>query len=253
MADDPSTQTSDLSRLYGTNWTKTNVGTLFEWVNIAAFNIRCLEHCIKNYRQFLRNQMILNLILSTTSGTISVSQFGANSSATIDIGLRILFTLFSFIIAISAGALKIYQIQERLETAIRIKQEWIVFSTTIASELQLPIQLRRDGLWMIKRNKDTYLDLMKTELEIPDSIKKKVARELPHQENVHLVSLPRIMIDICNSELTDMQSANARNRDRFTHTSDASGHGSNINSNVPSTVMLNVSPSTSPLQESRMQ
>jgi hypothetical protein len=252
MADDHSTQTSDLSRLYGTNWTKTNVGTLFEWVNIAAFNIRCLEHCIKKYRQLLRNQMILNLILSTTSGTISVSQFGANSSATIDIGLRILFTLFSFIIAISAGALKIYQIQERLETAIRIKQEWIVFSTTIASELQLPIQLRRDGLWMIKRNKDTYLDLMKTELEIPDSIKKKVSHELPHQENLHLVSLPRIMIDICNSELTDMQSANARNRDRFSHTSDIPGHGSNINSNVPSTVILNVSPSTSPLQESRM-
>jgi hypothetical protein len=255
MADDPSTQTANLSRLYGTNWTKTNVGTLFEWVNIAAFNIQCLEHCIKKYRQIIRNQMILNLILSTSSGTISVSQFGENSSATIDIGLRILFTLFSFLIAISAGALKIYQIQERLETAIRIKQEWTVFSTTIASELQLPIQLRRDGLWMIKRNKDTYLDLMKTELEIPDSIKKKVAREFPHQENLHLdvVSLPRIMIDICNSELTDMQSANTRNRDRFTHTSNLPGYGSNINSNVPSTVMLNVSSSTSPLQESRMQ
>lgn len=251
MSDDSAPQTSDLSRSYGTNWTKTNVGTLFEWVNIASFNIRCLEYCITNYRRLLRNQMILNLVLSTTSGTISVTQFGTNTSSVAELALKIVFTLFSFLIAISAGALKVYQIQERLETAIKVKQDWIVFSTAIASELQLPIELRRDGLWMIKRNKDVYLDLMKTEVEIPDSIKKTVAEELPHPADLHLgvVSLPRIMIDICNSELTDMQSANSRNRDRFSRT--AGGRptpppSSNINTTVPAEVTLTVSPANRP-------
>jgi hypothetical protein len=261
MADDPTPRLSDLSRSYGTNWTRTNVSTLFEWVNIAAFNIRCLELCIIQYRRIIRNQMILNLILSATSGTMSVSQFGFSGSQNVDFAIKILFTIFSFLITLSAGALKIYQVQERLEAAIRIKQEWIVFSTAIASELQLPIELRRDGLWMIKKNKDTYLDLMKTEVEVPEAIKKAVAKELPHPADLHLdvISLSRIMIDICNSELTDMQSANARNRDRFSRTAGATraypntpvalpdNNTENINIAVPERVVLNVTPPRVPV------
>ena len=131
-----------------------------------------------------------------------------------------------------------------LQSPKLLKQEWIVFSTSIASELQLPIELRRDGLWMIKRNKDTYLDLLKTEIEIPENIKKTVANELPHPTDLKLdvMSLPRIMIDICNSELVDMKSANARNRDRYSQRTAAlvSPQGSNINTAFPTHVTLDV-------------
>ena len=37
------TPSLDLRKSYGTNWTKSNVSVLFEWVTIAAYNIRCLE------------------------------------------------------------------------------------------------------------------------------------------------------------------------------------------------------------------
>lgn len=220
MADDQTaTQaTSDLSRQYGTNWTITNVATLFEWVNLAAFNIRCLELSIEHYRKLIRNQTVLGLIFSTLSGTISVSQFSTSEASIQSIILKSLFIFFSFSIAITAGWLKIYQIQERLENCIKLKSNWTIFSTAIASELQLPIELRRDALFMIKKHKDVYLDLMKTDAEIVDRVKKVVARELPHaaDRQLEIITLPHILIDICNQELADMKSANARNKDRFT-------------------------------------
>lgn len=220
MAETSTPRFSELSRSYGTNWTRANVSTLFDWINIAAFNIRCLELCIDRYRKVLRYQMILSMVLSTSSGTLSVSQFGLSESQTVDFWIRIIFTVFSFMIALGSGALKVYQIQERLEAAIRLKNEWTVFSTNIASELQLPIELRHDALYTIDKYKNKYLDLLKTEMDVTDSIKKQVAAELPLPAGMSfdILSLSRILMDICISEMNDFKSSNVRNRDRFTRT-----------------------------------
>ena len=217
MANNETPRLSGLSQSYGTNWTQTNVGTLFEWINIAAFNIRCLELCIDRYRAFLRYHMILNMVLSTSSGTLSASQFGFSESQTIDFWIRVILTVFSFMIALSAGALKVYQIQERLEAAIRLKNDWLAFSSLIASELQIPIELRHDALYTIDRYKGKYLDLLKTEMDVSDAVKRKVANELPAPAGMTWdnASLSRIMINICISEMNDFKSSNMRNRDRF--------------------------------------
>jgi len=218
MSDESTPQHTDFARQYGTNWTLTNVNTMYEWVNIASFNIRCLELSIQHYRKLIRNQTILGLIFSTLSGTISVAQYGTNTFKTNEtLILQVLFTFFSFSIAISAGAMKIYQIQERLEASIKLKQDWIVFSTAITSELQLPIELRRDALFMIKKHKDIYLDLMKTEVEISERIKRRAINDLPPSpvNRFEGATLPSIMINICNQELADMKSENLRNKDRF--------------------------------------
>lgn len=257
MGDEATPQNTDFARQYGTNWTITNVNTLYEWVNIAAFNIRCLELSIQYYRRLIRNQTVLGLIFSTLSGTISVSQYNGNdSSSAQNLVLNILFTIFTFSIAITAGALKIYQIQERLEASIKLKQDWIVFSTAITSELQLPIELRRDALFMIKRHKDTYLDLMKTEVEISEKIKQKAITDLPPapDNRFDVATLPRIMINICNQELADMKSENARNKDRFSKSiqkqkrTPADGITSpelnTVNTAFPNAINLVIAPST---------
>jgi hypothetical protein len=220
MAENITPRFSELSRSYGTNWTRSNVGTLFDWINIAAFNIRCLELCIDRYRRVLRYQMILSMVLSTSSGTLSVSQFGFSGSQTVDFWIRIVFTIFSFMIALGSGALKVYQIQERLEAAIRLKNDWTVFSTNIASELQRPIELRHDALYTIDKYKNKYLDLLKTEMDVTDAIKKQVATELPLPAGMtaDVLSLSRILMDICISEMNDFKSSNVRNRDRFSRT-----------------------------------
>jgi hypothetical protein len=68
---------------------------------------------------------------------------------------------------------KVYRIQEQLEEFIRIKQEWIAFSTTIISEIQLPLEMRQSAYDIIKNNKTKYLDLLKSDIDIPEDIIKK--------------------------------------------------------------------------------
>ena len=246
----------DLSRRYGTNWKKPYLETLFDWIRIAAFNISCLELCITYYRKILRNQTIIGLILSTASGTLSVSQFGIADDNLSSFIIKVCFTLFSFSMAISTGWLKIYQIQERLESAIKLKQDWIVFSTSLASELQLPRRMRHDGLWLIKSNKDSYLELLKSETEIPTHIKNQVMNgnlSRTKDKDMNLVSLPHIMLDICNTEMDMEESANPRDRIRIAQTAVTTARrrpgvianqisASTINDTFPNSVEINVVP-----------
>jgi len=206
MSDSASPQTNkqaDLQRSYGTNWTKANVETLNEWITIAAFNIQILTYASQYHQRLLRNNIILGLLLSTASGTISAARFGLQSSALTDNVLNGLFTAMSFLIALFTGCLKVYSIQERLEEFLRIKQEWIVFSTAITSELQLPTQLRHDALYTIVKNKAKYLDLLKANPEIPPFCLDRVKKEFGNvgDADVDATNLPKTMLSIAATEL----------------------------------------------------
>jgi len=206
----------DLRKSYGTNWTKSNVSVLFEWVTIAAYNIRCLELAIVHYRRKIRMNTILGLVLSTLSGTIATAQAGFPNSVTVNLTiiLNVIFIVMTFSIAIMTGYIKIYQIQENLELNIKAKQDWISFSADIASELQLPIELRKDALWMIIKNKNIYLDLLKTNLEIPNYIGKRAQQEMKTEIklNMDVSSLPRILMDIAVQEMRDISVDNKEDR-----------------------------------------
>jgi hypothetical protein len=204
----------DLRKSYGTNWTKANVSVLFEWVTIAAYNIRCLELAIAHYRIKIRTNTILALVLSTLSGTTALAGFPNVIPMEVTIILNSLFIVMSFTIAIMTGYVKIFHIQENLELNIKIKQEWISFSTEIASELQLPIELRKDALWMIIKNKGVYLELLKVNLDIPKSISKQAQKDFNAETklNMDVSSLSRILIDIVVQEMRDIELDNKDDR-----------------------------------------
>jgi len=173
----------ELQRKYGTNWNKENFNTILDWICIAAFYIESLENSIIYYRNIIRNNVVLGLLLSTASGTIGIAQYGVDNNSTLSFILNSIFTAMSFTIAICTGTIKIYQIQERLENFIKIKHEWIVFSTSLATELQLPVELRKDALYVIIKNKNKYLDLLKIDNEIPIFIKEKVKKNFKGNQN----------------------------------------------------------------------
>lgn len=201
----------ELQRKYGTNWSEENFSTILDWICIAAFYIESLEKSIIHYRNIIRNNVVLGLVLSTGSGTIGIAQYGLNNNSSLSYVLNSLFTVMSFTIAICSGTIKIYQIQERLENFIKIKHEWIVFSTSLATELQLPVELRKDALYVIIKNKNKYLDLLKIDDEIPDFIKEKVKKSFKSNQNFtnlqtfDLSSLADIILKI-----------SFREKDRFT-------------------------------------
>ena len=159
-----------LQKSYGTNWENGNEDTLHEWVSIGSYHIKLLECAIEMHRQHLRANAIFGIVLSTLTGTISAAQF--NNYLTVYFSL--LLTFFSYIVAISGGYMKVFQIQEQLEEYIKVKQEWIDFSTLIVAELQLPVQLRQDAAFLIWKYKGQYVDLLKMDVTVSRHIRNKV-------------------------------------------------------------------------------
>ena len=152
-------------------WTTDNIKTLVQWNCIAAYNIEVLDMSISMYQKYMRWNVIFGLIMSTSSGAISASRFGTNSNNNLVMSFNYIFTFMAFSIAVFTGAIKIYQVQENLETFIRVKQEWINFSTLLVAEFQLPLTERQDAVTLIKNNKGKYLDLLKTPINVPKRIR----------------------------------------------------------------------------------
>jgi hypothetical protein len=165
----------------GDNWTPANIVTLMIWISMAYYQLKILEVAIKYNRDIVRNNVILGFILSTASGTISAATFGGQSSD-LNLKLSILFTVMSFVVSIYAAFIKIFQIQENLEKFIKNKQEWIGFSTYIISELHLPITHRYDAMKIIKKNKEKYLQLLKSDLEINWRIRQITRNQIARKE-----------------------------------------------------------------------
>lgn len=200
MSEDGNNIEYTLQRSYGTNWTKSNMNTIIQWICISSYKISILDEAITYYRNIMRSNVIIGLILSTASGTISAVRFGSGINQTVGFTLNTIFTAMTFSIAIFTGAIKIYQVQERLEEYIKMKQEWITFSARIASELQLPIKLRHDALYIIIKNKAKYLDLLKIETEIPEFIKNKVQTKMKDYNMKDGISLSQIILGIVKDE-----------------------------------------------------
>jgi hypothetical protein len=164
------------NRSIGSHWTPSNLTTLIDWLWTSIYIIECLEISIISSRNTLRYNTILGLVLSTLTGTLNITQFNLINDYYVNLVIKILLTVMAFAIAVNTGRIKIYQYQESLEDYIRIKQEWIQFAVNIAAELQLPIDLRQDALYIIENYKGKYLDLLKAESEISERVKNRIKK-----------------------------------------------------------------------------
>jgi len=135
------------------NWSGANLETLSQWIQISCLQIEVLDLAIKYFRSIVRKNVLLGLVFSTASGSLSLSQMSDSKERII---YNVIFTIMSFSIAIFTGLIKIYQVQERLEEFIQLKQEWIGFSVVITTEVQLPVGERTMALELIT-NKEQYL------------------------------------------------------------------------------------------------
>ncbi len=154
-----------------------NMKILTEWIHYAAVYLDILSEATEGYRKTLRMNTIINLIVSTLASTISVSTFNTSEqdSPRTALALRIIFTILTFSLTIAAGYIKVYQIQEKLENSLRLKQEWALFGSKISSEMQLPKILRKNAIFLISTMKGTYLDLVKSDMGIKKDIIRRMA------------------------------------------------------------------------------
>lgn len=161
----------------GANWDVENVITILQWIHIAAINLDVMTEANTHYKRYIRRNTIISLILSTLASTASLSQFNLSEDAhpELTLVLKIFFTGMAALIAISTGFIKVYQIQEKLEKAIKLQQEWTSFGSMLSSELQLPVDLRKDALYLIVKFKDTYTELFKQQIDVSQKIIRRVA------------------------------------------------------------------------------
>jgi hypothetical protein len=170
------------------NWSGANLETLSQWIQISCLQIEVLDLAIKYFRSIVRKNVLLGLIFSTASGSLSLSQMNDSKERII---YNVIFTIMSFSIAIFTGLIKIYQVQERLEEFIQLKQEWIGFSVVITTEVQLPVGERTMALELITKNKNKYLDLLKHDVDIPNFIKSQANKNLYHDKEQYIKNLEK--------------------------------------------------------------
>lgn len=144
--------------------------TFHEWLDVSTYYIELLSKAIDYYKFFLRYNAALGIILSTLTGTISVAQYSNYGNLL----FSVLLTSMSYIVAVSSGFMKIYQIQEQLEEYIKVRQEWVDFSINIITEIQVPPKLRKRVEDLIVRYKEKYTTLLKKDVYISDWIRSKV-------------------------------------------------------------------------------
>lgn len=186
----------------GGNWTANNILTLIQWIYIGAYYIECLELSIKRCKTYLRRNVIYGLLLSTLAGTLNITQFNMIENDLANIIIKGILTFSTYSIAFSSGIIKIFQFQEKLENHIKVKQQWISFVVSIGTELQLPYNLRQDALYLIKSNKEKYLDLLRIEYEIPDDIKKIISYDMNKETPTDIlgIKISQIIINILKNE-----------------------------------------------------
>jgi hypothetical protein len=163
----------------GENWTEENIRTLISWLHTSAVMLDLTREATTYYRKLMRRSTIINLVFSSVAGTVSLSQFNGSSDSetykTLDTLLKAFFSAASILVALNTGYIKVYQVQERLESTIQLQQQWSNFGSLITSELQLPIALRKDALQIITKMKETYHHLIRDHVDINRNILEKVA------------------------------------------------------------------------------
>ncbi len=168
---------ADVKFKRGENWNDENIKTLTQWAHIAAMSCDLYNESTIYYRNLMRRNTVFNLIVSSFAGIASLSQFSIDpqTNEILSFILKGFFSVASILVALNSGFLKIYEVQERLEGSIRLQNSWTQFGSRLSSEMQLPVALRKDALYMIIKLKETYHELIKDQIQVNKKILQKVA------------------------------------------------------------------------------
>ena len=155
------------------DWTFEHIRTLVTWLNYSNVNMFLIDLSIKYYRTIITNVMAYTLLLSTISSTISISQLGISKESQ-----PLLYDIiqYSFIGAstfstLLIGYMRLFKVQETLDTNTLLYKSWLSFSTRISSEFQMPVHMRTSALELLQDMKNEYIDLFCKNPDIPLYVK----------------------------------------------------------------------------------
>jgi hypothetical protein len=151
------------------DWTFEHIRTLITWLNYSNVNLFLIDMSIKYFKMILSQVMAYTLLFSTISSTISISQLGISESETPALykGVQYTFIAASTLSTLLIGYVKLFKVQESLDTNTGLYKQWLTFSTRISSEFQMPVHMRASALELLQAMKNEYIELFCKNANIP--------------------------------------------------------------------------------------
>ena len=151
------------------DWSFEHIRTLITWLNYSNVNLFLIDMSIKYFKSILSHVMAYTLLFSTVSSTISISQLGISqeSSPSLYSGIQYAFIAASTLSTLLIGYVKLFKVQESLDTNTMLYKNWLEFSTRISSEFQMPVHMRTSALELLQDMKTDYIDLFCKNATIP--------------------------------------------------------------------------------------
>ena len=165
-----------------TNWTEANINTLRAWKASLREAIFIYNYVMEKLKKMLNRIKVVLLIFSTLTTLISAIATYALTDTTnynnviISLVITILTTLIGAIMSFLNGFIKIYNLDELVQSYTLYIERMDTIYSDISSELILPVALREDAFEFIKREHEIYLNLIKNSPEIDSSENSKALK-----------------------------------------------------------------------------
>ena len=163
-------------------WSKKNVTTIRNWKASISKATYIYEYVSEKYKSRVNTILIVALILSTTSSVVSAvssALLAMNDTTYIwaAFGLNIALFVFSAIVTILNGTIKITQWDVLVNTLTKFVEKLDTFYAIISGILVLPPNIRGNAVDFIKKENTSYLNIMMQSPDIKPSDFKEASVE----------------------------------------------------------------------------
>ena len=152
------------------NWTKSNTDTIRHWKTSVSKASFVYDVVLEKYKTIVDKTLVWAFILGTISTILA-----AISSAIlvvdkdlvwVGVGFNISIFILNGVVTILNGRVKIYKWGELVTNLSTYIEKLDSFYAEISSELVLPDKLRNDAVDFIKKQDNTYLNIMRQSPDI---------------------------------------------------------------------------------------
>jgi len=161
-------------------WNVNNTENIVKWTSTCNLNVLLLNTYLKYLKNILRINTLWSLLISSITSTISVTQFTISDidQPMLSLGIKIVIFITSIITSLITGYIKVEKIQETIEIVEEHKNNWSSLMFSLLSEMQVPIELRKQAEIIIKEKREEFNNVNSKNMNIPSNIRSEVSQIL---------------------------------------------------------------------------
>jgi len=157
------------------NWSDSHISTLRSWKSSLREALFIYNFVMEKLKKKLNKIKVVLLIFSTLTtligaiATYALTDSSNQNNIWVSLVITILTTIIGAIMSFLNGFIKIYNLDELVQSYTLYIERMDTLYSDIASQLVLPIQLRANPFEFIKKHHEDYLNLIKSSPDIESS------------------------------------------------------------------------------------